>query len=189
MKTPSSFICSRLSVALALLSAFSFSRAAPVDIDFELRSLAAPSRYEYTYTIFNNSFGQPLSWFSIDFNGALYDEGSLLIASSNLSDWSEQVLASVPGLPAQYDAFKATGPGLIDGDSLTGFKVEFTWLGAGAPGAQAFTVWDPATFDVLTTGVTTPVPEPDSSWLLIAGLSLVALRRCWRANRVSNQQF
>jgi hypothetical protein len=60
------------------------------------------------------------------------------------------------------------------GEIATGFKVEFTWLGAGAPGSQAFTVWDPTTLDVLFTGVstaggTTPIPEPATAALLPAG--------------------
>lgn len=163
------------------------SLAGSVTVDYELNALAAPSQYEYRYTITNISSATPISWFSIDFAIALYDESSLLIASAGLGDWSEQILVSVPllGVPAQYDAYKTIGSALGIGDSETGFTVQFTWLGTGTPGSQAFTIYDPATLNVLDTGVTTAVgapppgvPEPSSAALaLLALCGLAAGRR------------
>lgn len=174
------------------LMASALSAASPVTIDYELTALAAPGRYEYRYTLTNVSLATPLSWFSVDFDTALYDESSLAITSTGLGDWSEQLLASIPalGVPAQYDAYKTVGAGLGIGDTETGFTVEFNWLGTGTPGSQAFTIYDPATLDVLATGVTTTegepppngAPEPSSAALVLLALCGVAAgrRRSWR---------
>lgn len=172
---------------LAALMASTLSAAGPVTIDYELSALAAPGRYEYRYTLTNVSSATPSSWFSVDFDTALYDESSLAITSTGLGDWSEQLLASIPalGVPAQYDAYKTVGAGLGIGETETGFTVEFTWLGTGTPGSQAFTVYDPATLDVLVTGVTTtdgvpppnPAPEPSSAALVLVALYGVAAAR------------
>ena len=188
-------LCASSVAGLLALMVATPSLAASVTVDYELNALAAPSQYEYRYTITNVSSASPISWFSIDFDIALYDESSLLIASVGLGDWSEQMLASVPllGVPAQYDAYKTIGSALGIGDSETGFTVQFTWLGAGTPGSQAFTIYDPATLNVLDTGVTTSVgapppppppppppgvPEPSSAALaLLALCGLAAGRR------------
>ena len=187
MKTrmPGSGLIRCLTAFLICITAPLQARAAAITVDYQLTSLAAPSRYEYLYTITNDSLASPLSWFSIDFDTALYDESSLVISTAGLGDWSQLMLASVPGLPAQYDAYNTAGTGLAVGESLTGFKVEFTWLGAGTPGSQAFTVWDPGTLDILDTGTTTasvapptPLPEPGT-----ALLALLALGSAWAVLR------
>ena len=167
------------------------SLAVPVTIDYELTALAAVNRYEYRYTVTNLSLAVPVGWFSTDFDTALYDEASLLITSPGLSDWSEQILASVLGTPAQYDAYKTIGAALGIGDSETGFTVQFTWLGAATPGSQAFTVYDPSTLGVLDTGRTTvlagPLPPPPPSNSVpepsTAALTLLALYGVFAAKR------
>ncbi len=174
-------------VGLLALMASTLSAASPVTIGYELTALAAPGRYEYRYTLTNVSLAPPLSWFSVDFDTALYDESSLVITTTSLGDWSEQLLASIPalGVPAQYDAYKTVGAGLGIGDTETGFTVEFNWLGTGTPGSQAFTIYDPATLDVLVTGVTTGegepppngAPEPSSAALVLLALCGVTARR------------
>lgn len=160
--------------------------AGPVTIDFDLSALATPGRYEYRYTVTNVSLATPVNWFSIDFEPVLFDESSLAITSFGLGNWAEQILSSVPGLPAQYDAYKTTGAALGVGDSEAGFAVQFTWLGVGTPGNQAFTIYDSATLNVLDTGVTTPaaappnpVPEPSTAALVLLALcgAAAAVRR------------
>jgi hypothetical protein len=179
-------IGARLTCALILLAASEVNVAAPVSVDYSLTSLTAPNRYQYSYTLTNVSLATPVSWFSVDFDPALFDEASLVITSTGLGNWTEQVLGSVPGLPAQYDAYKTTGTPIGIGDSEAGFRIEFTWLGAGTPGSQAFTVYDPATLAVLDTGLTTLVgvppptgiPEPSSLMLVLLALgTTVALTR------------
>ena len=175
-------------LALPALMTPTLSRAGPVTIGYEVNALVAPGRYEYRYTLANVSLATPLSWFSIDFDPTLYDEISLVITTAGLGDWSQQILGSVLANPAQYDAYNGAGTGLNIGDALAGFTVDFTWLGAGAPGSQAFTVYDPANLNLLDTGVTTPVglpppppppglPEPASVALVLLALGGAAAAR------------
>lgn len=158
-----------------------------ITIDYSLSSLGGSS-YRYDYLITNDgSLGSGVSvkLFDIAFDTALYDELTLLIAtpSSFNSDWYEQILASAPGSPAFYDvSVIAPNNGIID--SLGGFAVTFNWLGTTAgPGAQAFSVYDLDTFDLLEEGMTRPegiqpVPEPGTIVLLGAGLvGLAVIKR------------
>jgi hypothetical protein len=163
-----------------------FSWAAPVTIDYELSALAQPSRYLYNYTVTNTSLGEPLGEFSLDFNTALYGETTLRVASStSTQSWAQQFLGSVLGSPVQFDAFQTQTDGLPQGQSQNGFAVEFTWLGAGKPGAQFFQVYDPISFDVLASGLTTAsaVPELPISAMLLLGLGCVAGARQFSQRR------
>lgn len=183
-------LCSWISAwvaALALLAPPAASAAA-VSIEYSLVALGTPGRFEYQYMVKNLSLPTALSWFSVDFDPYLYDESSLAITSTGTGAWSEQLLASISvlGVPAQYDAMKTAGAPLEIGESETGFSVAFTWLGAGTPGSQGFTVYDANTFDVLDAGATTTavvappngLPEPSSAGLVaLALVGLAAGRR------------
>jgi hypothetical protein len=70
----------------------------------------------------------------------------------------------------------ALSGGIASGGTLGGFQVQFDFLGAGAPGSQAFTVVDPFTFDNLEGGLTvatTVIPLPAAAWLFVGGLSIL----------------
>jgi hypothetical protein len=65
------------------------------------------------------------------------------------------------------------------GDQAGGFRVRFDFLGSDAPGALAFDVHDPLTFDVITSGTSVDlpaptVPEPASAWLAFIALAAAA---------------
>lgn len=157
-----------------------------VALNFSINSYAATvtstltslggSDYRYDYTIENDGslgIGIALELIDIDFDTALYDEGSLsIVTSAPLStDWDEIILASAPGIPAVYDLFALAG-GIADGDTVAGFTVEFTWLGGTeGPGDQAFQIFDPNSFALLETGTTTTVPVPGALLLLSSGLA------------------
>jgi hypothetical protein len=186
---------------LAVLAATlpSTAVAALLAIDFQVSALGS-SRYQYRYTVTNVSpVSSPtlVSGFTVDFDPALYEESTLLITSAGLADWSEQILGSVDlgsGVffsPAQYDAYKIGGAPLGAGDSATGFTVEFTWLGAGTPGSQAFSVFDPVTLDVIETGPTQldsapAVPEPSSITLGLLALFGAVSRQRGVARRIGS---
>ncbi|CDI04393.1 exported hypothetical protein [Candidatus Competibacter denitrificans Run_A_D11] len=160
------------------------SPAHAISITTALTDLGSNS-YRYDYTVTNDGSlgsGVSLGLFDLWFDPALYDETSLTPVSSSavMNDWLETILASAPGgVPALYDV-SALGTGLAVGKSLSGFAVQFTWLGTSAPPlTQAFDVYDPATFVLLETGTTisnTPVPEPATVGLVALG-ALGLLRR------------
>jgi hypothetical protein len=143
--------------------------ASPVVLRYEATALAVPSRYVYSYELENVSVDAGVAWFTIDFDPALYEATSLVIQQVN-ADWGAQMLAPLFGEPAQFDVF-ATSSGLSRGGVASSFMIEFTWLGAGQPGAQDFKVWDAQTSDLQYQGRSVPtgatVPEPET-WQLLA---------------------
>jgi hypothetical protein len=159
--------------AIALVA----SSAHAAVIRYQVTNVAGTT-WRYDYTVVND--GSPagnIRLFDIDFDPALYDEASLAIVSgaSITASWDEMFLASGLNVPAAYDVL-ATGSGIANGQSVSGFAVSFTWLGAGTPGAQAFQIYDASTFALLGTGTTTAVPAPAASWLLATALSVAAFR-------------
>lgn len=162
-----------------LLLAFVESAAATVSIRYRLDSLGGQN-YQYVYTITNDgSAGGAVLLFDILFNTTLYSEPSLqILTPTNLqAQWSEQILASVPGLPATYDVLSLSG-GIPVGGTVSGFVVRFTWLGQGVPGSQPFQIYNPNNFSLLQSGSTsvdaTPIPTVSTIGLsaLAVGLAL-----------------
>jgi hypothetical protein len=157
-------------------------------ITFELTSLGG-SQFQYTYTVVNDGSpgSAPILGLDVYFDPTLYslDPEINSPAESQLAapeGWSPLVLFDMPGsIPAAYDAL-TSGAGVVPGESLSGFVVQFTWLGEGLPGPQPFEFYDPTDYSVTQSGTTTPavsVPEPaGTAGLLALGLlSLALLRR------------
>lgn len=173
----------RILGTLALLLSAQTAHAIP--IDFEVTSLGG-TNYRYDYTVGNDGSlgaGVTIDWFAILFDPSLYDESSLNIVTADppASDWDEVILASGFLVDAAYDVF-ALANGIAPGEAVSGFAVEFAWLGLDTPGVQPFEIYDPDTFDVLATGSTSaapvPVPEPASLALLASGIAgMLLLRR------------
>lgn len=160
--------------------------ASAIPIDYSVVALGGNS-FRYNYTIANDGSlgaGVPVQLFDIIFDSALYDETSLNIVTADppASDWDEAILATGFLVGPAYDALALAG-GIADGDSVSGFAVEFTWIGAGMPGSQPFEVYDPDTFDLLDQGTTrlanANMPEPSTlALLLLPAIAAGALR--WR---------
>jgi len=175
----------RMLGVLALVLLAHTQTAGAIAIHYDLTALGGDD-YRYEYTVSNDGTlgaGVALEWFAILFDPALYDETSLTIVTANppAADWDELILGSGLLIDAAYDVF-ALGGGIVDGDSVAGFAVEFTWLGAGMPSAQGFEIYDPVSFNVVETGSTratvTSVPEPGTlALLLLATLAAAMLRR------------
>jgi hypothetical protein len=173
------------SCRFAAIAAFLFlssAHAAPpptISIQYRVVSLGG-NVYRYIYSITNNGSigaGSPVQLFDILFDTSQYQPGSIQIVSPSTIqlNWSEQLLTAVLGLPTTYDVLALHG-GVPAGTTVSGFSVQFTWIGAGTPGAQPFQIFDSGTFQLLQNGTTVidPASVPAAStWsLLLIGLGL-----------------
>jgi hypothetical protein len=162
---------------LALMCGFA-SDARASSLGYSVISLGGDN-YRYVYSVTNDGSlgsGVALRLFDVFFDPTLYDEASLAVSTPAAlgAEWDQIFLASAPGVSAAYDSL-ATAGGIADGDTVSGFAVDFRWLGAGVPGAQAYQIFDPGSFELLGEGVT--VPEPAALSLLASGLgALLAFR-------------
>lgn len=140
------------------------------------------NHWQANYTVTNDTLGSPIEEITIWFDLGLYD--SLSIISTPI-DWDAIAINPDPFIPDDgfYDAL-ALSSGIGVGASLTGFTLDFDWLGsAAAPTSQFFEVVDPFNFNVLDSGQTsltvtnppTPMPEPHSGILILTALSLLFL--------------
>lgn len=136
-------------------------------------------RWQYTYDVSNFSLPGPIEQFTIYFEYGddvqpLYDDLAVETPDPPAGDWSEIVLQPEPVLSDDglYDAL-ALYPGIAQGQTVSGFKVSFDWLGEGQPGPQPYEIIDPQTFETIDSGQT--IPEPAA--LLLLGLGTLALRR------------
>jgi hypothetical protein len=110
------------------------------------------STWDYNYTIANNTTST-INEFTVF--AALGQYSSLSVASSP-SSWSSLVAQPDPGIPADgYFDSQAISGGLLAGSTLSGFSMQFTYLGSGTPGSQLFNIVDPNTFNTLAVGYTT----------------------------------
>ena len=160
--------------------------AAATMIEYNLVDLGS-DKYRYEYAVTNDTLGANLGLFDILFDPVFYDEASLALASdaSIAASWNESFFTSAPGVDATYDAF-ALGSGIADGATLSGFAVEFTWLGLGLPGTQPFEIYDPISFALIGQGFTslassgpgpTPIPEPTTLLLVALGAGVMVWYR------------
>ena len=144
-------------------------------IDYTLTRIGG-STYRYDYSVTNDGSlgaGTNVKLFDIAFDPAKYDESSLKIVSpGNLAaNWQQSILASAPGVPADYDVLALSGG--IRGKQA-GFAVQFDWIGGPAgPAPQTFAIYDPVKFNVLEKGQCRPcpVPAPGPVGLLLSGLA------------------
>ena len=154
--------------------------ARATSVEYSLLSLGGDA-YHYEYAITNDGSlgsGVAIRLFDLLFDPTQYVESSLVITTqpSLSAAWDQIILASAPGDPAAYDAL-ALAAGIADGSTISGFAVDFTWIGTDIPGSQPYRIYDPSSFDLLAEGVTSnSAPEPAALWLLGASLGLLTLR-------------
>ncbi|MBY0242266.1 MAG: hypothetical protein K2X55_23435, partial [Burkholderiaceae bacterium] len=130
------------------------------------------------YVINNDTLPGPLDEFTIYFDEHLFAN---LADATGPAGWDTLAIAPDTGIPAAgYLDGLALAGGIAAGDTLGGFSITFDFFGAGAPGAQQFSIVDPLTFVEIDSGVTgaSAVPLPGTVPLMLAGLvSLACLRR------------
>jgi hypothetical protein len=145
--------------------------------------------WEYNYTITNNTPVNPIGELTVFYTLGQY---SNLIVETSPGNWSSIAAQPDPGLPADgfFDAL-ALDSGLGAGKTVSGFSVEFNYLGKGTPGSQLFNIVDPNTFETLAVGQTTaastrpplgaPEIDPASSIsgliLLLGGIAVMRGRK------------
>ncbi len=157
-----------------LLALFGSPASHAIVIEYEALDLVnttpGADLWQYNYYVSDYDFLTDKG-FTIWFGLGLYDHLAPVSASPG---WNTLAAQPDPLLPDAgfYDALAQ-----VDHASLTDlFNVQFNWLGTGAPGSQAFDLYDLAggSFTVLDTGNTvlrgaTAIPEPASLWLMFAG--------------------
>jgi hypothetical protein len=164
---------------LAVLS-LTLSAAHATVIDYTSAALGG-NRWRFDYTIHNDTLGAPLDEFTVFFDENLFAN---LADATGPSDWDLLLIQPDTAIPAAgyFDGLALAG-GIAAGDMLSGFSVTFDYLGAGAPGAQLFSIVDPVSFDELDSGVTHGphgVPLPGSLPLMLAGMGAMAY---WQRRR------
>ncbi len=128
--------------------------------------------WENTYSVSNDTLVSDIEEISIYFDLGLYENLTLATAPAG---WDPIAFDPDPLLPDDglYDVL-ALASGIAFGDMLSGFSIQFDFLGASAPGSQFFEVLDPLTFTVLDSGYTqlvvTSVPVPGTILLMSVGL-------------------
>ncbi|MBQ5946805.1 hypothetical protein [Massilia sp. ST3] len=143
----------------------------------------AGDRWRTEYTVKADA-GESIEEFTLFF--AVPDYANLSVHASPL-DWSSIAVSPDPALPADgfFDALALSSP-LANGASLSGFVVEYDFLGAGKPGVQSFDIVDPLSFATISSGRTAPavvtppptgVPAPGTLALLAIGAILLTRTR------------
>ena len=164
----------------ALLLSFSLAQASVVE--FTTTSLGG-NLWRYDYTINNMSpslgFDELTLYFDVNSFG-------LLNAPTAPPGWDPIVIQRDTGLLSDgfFDVLNLGGL-VSDGISVSGFSVEVSYFGGGAPGAQSFDLLDSSTFTVVFSGQTVqlldpvpvPVPAPATGLLVVLALGIAGAVR------------
>jgi hypothetical protein len=129
------------------------------------------SNWQVAFTLHADGTPVSLSEFTVYFPLGSFDTLSL---QASPATWNSVVGQPDPGAVLESGfldgLLPAPAPGLAAGQSQAGWVVNFSYLGAGQPGALHFDIVDPSDgVTVLSSGVTALVPEPSQHTLLVAG--------------------
>jgi hypothetical protein len=151
--------------------------------------------YRYDYSL--DAFPYPANHgFQVLFDPALY--ASLQLAPPAVgADWVISSAQPVPRLllldPPAVNGSYAAEALVAEPSPLTGFSIDFVWLGTGAPGSQPFDIFIAyhgeyvTNYNQVESGRTTAVPEPASAALLAIGMFGLALRAPLRKRAASDR--
>lgn len=173
----------RVAAIAALLLGWTALPAAAAPILFTVEQVdGAHWRYEY-YADDPANVWSLLSGFTVYFDQELY--GAILTTTAP-ADWD--LFVAQPSRATENDPNAFPAPGIFDalasadGPVPAPFVVDFTWLGAGTPGSQPYSIYFLDPFALNESGMTEPlmpdpIPEPGTVILLATGLAGAALRR------------
>lgn len=119
-------------------------------------------------------------WVSLNLLFAAANYGSINVIRATDALWVTP-LDSILSLDGQATITATQALNAVDTGTVS---LSFVWTGAGAPGSQPFEVLSES-FSVIGNGSTTPVPEPATAWLLLAGVGVVGVAlRCRQTTTV-----
>ncbi len=160
---------SQLGLALGLAVLPALSQAVTVSSVF---TPVSGSTWNVALTLDTSGASSGIPGLAVYFDETLFGSLSSAVAPTG---WDPLLLQPDLGLPAAgvFDAL-ALDTALAPGQTLAGFSVNVSYLGSGTPGAlpyQLYAVDGGGNVNVLYNGVTTPVPEPATSWLMALGVA------------------
>ena len=143
------------------------------EIRYDITDLGS-GRWQYTYEVKNINLPSGIEEFTIWFDYGLYENILIETKEPLALEWDELVIQPEPllGDDGFYDALSLSGP-IFTGESIKGFAVSFDWLGQDLPASQFYEIINPATFETIDSGFTTPEP----STLLLLGLGFLFLHK------------
>lgn len=163
-----------------LLAALSLSAPAhAVTIEYQASDLpnavGDPDLWRYVYRV--TATFAAFSGFNVLFDPKLYSQLQDPPPAPN-AQWN--VLTAPPDATLPADGLYTAIAQQASASLADAFTVDFVWLGAGAPAAQPFEVFDDS-FNIIATGQTvapgaSAIPEPGSLLLLAGALGLLARR-------------
>lgn len=173
---------SRFEVVLLMALAWP-SASQATNIYYDVSNIGG-SRWQYDYTVENDSLADPIQEFTIYFEWDLYEN---LIPIAAPAGWDPLVIQPDAGLYSDgfFDAVEL-GSGLSPGSTSGPFSVSFDYLGAGTPTLQRFDTYRDLNFTLFDSGFTsalappppppppTGVSEPGMLAIMMLGLSLLA---------------
>jgi len=149
------------------------SHAAVMVVSF---SQLAGDQWQTDLVLVNDGTPEQITGFTVYFDESLFTD---LSVASSPANWDSLVIQPDLALasPGFFDSLViAPGSPLLLGQQQAGFSVLVRYVGAGSPPMVPFEIVD-AQFNVLFSGLTTPIPEPASALLLLGGLTGVVVAR------------
>lgn len=175
-------------LAVALAAALpALSQAAAITTTY---THGAGNSWTAEFTVTNDGAPATLGGFTVYFDYGLF---SGLSVTGSPAGWDSVVLQPGVGPGSELDGtFDSQlldwSQALTAGASATGFALEFTYLGAGAPGVLPFEIYD-QNYEVTFSGEASvnaapaQVPEPATGLLVLAGLAALSGLRTAGAKR------